>query len=88
LIPTGVSFAASGLVGNCIGMNQVQRGKEYERISIVYSMIVTSVILFFFWIFSYQIAGLFTDDLALIKDTRSNFWALFLYIFWSTIKGV
>lgn len=27
MIPTGVSFAASGLVGNCIGMNQVERGK-------------------------------------------------------------
>ena len=29
MIPTGVAFAASGLVGNCIGMNQVFRAKQY-----------------------------------------------------------
>lgn len=29
MIPTGVAFAASGLVGNCIGMNQVVRAKQY-----------------------------------------------------------
>ena len=27
MVPSGVSFAASGLVGNCIGMNQIKRGK-------------------------------------------------------------
>lgn len=88
MIPTGVSFAASGLVGNCIGMNQVERGKEYEQVSIFFSVFVTSIMLLVFQVFSYQLAALFTDDIDIIETTRSNFWALFLYIFWSTIKGV
>ena len=88
MIPTGVAFAASGLVGNCIGMNQVDRAKQYERVSILFSVIVTSIMLLIFWAFDYYLAALFTTDERLIQMTRTNFWALFLYIFWSTIKGV
>lgn len=88
MIPTGIAFAASGLVGNCIGMNQVTRGKEYASISIKYSMFVTFIMLFVFWVFDDFISRIFTEDPEIVESTKNSLWSLFLYIFASTIKGV
>jgi MATE family multidrug resistance protein len=88
MIPTGVAFAASGLVGNCIGMNQISRGKEYASISIKYSMFVTFTMLFIFWMGRDKLARIFTEDPEIVQNTKDSLWSLFLYIFASTIKGV
>ena len=52
MIPTGVAFAASGLVGNCIGMNQVERAKKYAEVTIIYSILLTMAILLVFMVYS------------------------------------
>lgn len=88
MIPTGLAFAASGLVGNCIGMNQVKRAKQYECANLLYGLITTSIILFILYIFSHPLVALFTTDINLIKMTEANLWALYIFIFWSTLKGV
>ena len=88
MIPTGVAFAASGLVGNCIGMNQVERAKQYAQVCIIFSCVVTAIMLSTFGLNASLIAGLFTDDQEIIEATTNCFWSLFLYIFASTIKGV
>ena len=88
MIPTGVAFAASGLVGNCIGMNQVDRAKSYAKVAIFYSCFITATMLFIFGMNAYSLAGLFTDDELIVEATVNCFWSLFLYIFFSTIKGV
>ena len=88
MIPTGVAFAASGLVGNCIGMKQVQRGKDYAKVSVLCSMIATSIILLIFQLCSESLAKIFTDDPKIVSNTKKCLWSLFLYIFFSTIKGV
>jgi MATE family multidrug resistance protein len=88
MIPTGIAFAASGFIGNCIGMNQVDRAKKYAEVSIIYSMFVTFFMLLVFAIFATPISFFFTTDPVIAEDTRACFWSLFLYIFFSTIKGV
>lgn len=62
MIPTGVAFAASGLVGNCIGMNQVARAKSYGQISILYSVFVTFIMLTIFRLFEDSLSRIFTED--------------------------
>lgn len=88
MIPSGVAFAASGLVGNCIGMNQVARAQKYASVSIKYSMAVTIVMLLGFHLFRDKLSHIFTTDEDLAQSTVSVFWSLFLYIFFSTVKGV
>jgi len=69
MIPAGVALAASGLVGNCIGMNQIERGKDYAKASIIFSIIVTSIILLIFIIFSHGLAALFADGVRVVEST-------------------
>ena len=88
MIPTGVAFAASGLVGNCIGMNQVTRAKKYSEVAIAYSVAVTIVMLILFTLYATPISFFFTNDANIAGRTRACFWSLFLYIFFSTVKGV
>lgn len=88
MIPTGVAFAASGLVGNCIGMNQVYRAKQYAQISILYSIFVTVTMLSLFTIYADFISRIFTNDTVVIESTKACLWSLFAYILFSTIKGV
>ena len=49
---------------------------------------VTGCMLLVFTIYRDELAGVFTDDKNIIKTTEASFWSLFLYIFFSTIKGV
>ena len=88
MIPTGVSFAASGLVGNCIGMNQIPRAKKYANISIFYSVLVTTLMLTIFWICRDALSRIFTEDDEIVESTKASLWSLFLYILASTVKGV
>ena len=93
MIPAGVALAASGLVGNCIGMNQTDRGKDYAKASIIFSIIVTSIILIIFIIFSHGLATLFVDATGedgtrVVQSTKACLWSLFLYIFFASVKGV
>jgi Na+-driven multidrug efflux pump len=88
MIPTGLSFTASSLVGNCIGMNQVQRAKQYEFITILYSIFFTSSMLLVFYLQEDSLSRLFSNDETIIKATKESLWSLYLYIFFSTIKGV
>jgi len=88
MIPTGLSFTASSLVGNCIGMNQVQRAKQYEFITILYSIFFTSSMLLVFYMQEDSLSRLFSNDETIIKATKESLWSLYLYIFFSTIKGV
>jgi len=51
-------------------------------------MLATSLILLCFQLCSDSLAKIFTDDPAIISSTKKCLWSLFLYIFFSTIKGV
>ena len=88
MIPTGVAFAASGLVGNCMGMGQIERAKDYARVAVYYSITVTVVMLTIFTLFAERLSKFFTDDAEIAMFTKQSFWSFFLYIFFSTIKGV
>ena len=67
MIPAGVALAASGLVGNCIGMNQIERGKDYAKASIIFSIIVTSIILNM--MLAHGLAALFADGVRVVEST-------------------
>ena len=88
MIPSGISFAASGLVGNCMGMEQVPRAKFYASVSVIFSMLVTFMLLMLFTLFQDNLARIFTNNEEIISNAKASFWSLFLYIFFSTVKGV
>jgi len=88
MIPKGIAFAASGLVGNCIGMNQVNRARNYAEVNIIFSMVVTFLLLWGFIVYAEPLSYIFTSDDDIALTTRQCFWSLFLYIFFSTVKGV
>lgn len=88
MIPQGVSFTASGLVGICIGKDQVGRAQSFELVCIVYSILVTCVMLSGFAVFADPLARLFTKSDNVAETTKASFWSLFLYILFSTVKGV
>ena len=69
-------------------MNQVQRAKQYAKSAILFSVVVTLATLLIMGIFSDFISRIFTDDKDIIAGTKESLWSLFLYIFFSTIKGV
>lgn len=50
VIPKGVSFVASQMVGNLIGMEQIERAKNYSNVAINFSMLLTVALIVLFLI--------------------------------------
>jgi Na+-driven multidrug efflux pump len=88
IIPMGISFVASQLVGNLIGMEQIQRAKNYSEVAITFSMMLTAILIFIFMCTSKHLSMVFTDDHLVAHDVDHCFWSLFLYVFIFSIKGV
>lgn len=78
-IPLGISFAASTLVGNCIGSNQVKSAKTISFLACALSMLVVLVITLFFQLFKDSLPYIYTNDEEVAKIFRSllNFFIYF-----------
>lgn len=88
MLPLGISYSASALVGNYLGEGNVRDAKIYASLTIVLNIILTSIIVILIGVYSDSLSGLFTnrDD---IKEILNNiFWVLMLYIWFDTIHGV
>ena len=52
MLPLGVSYSASALTGNFLGEGKIDLAKRFATLAVVFNIIVTTVIVLLFGIFS------------------------------------
>jgi Na+-driven multidrug efflux pump len=62
MIPMGVQFAASALVGNAIGADKPKQAKRFAVACIIFAVCIVTVVCIMFNIFDESIARIFTKD--------------------------
>lgn len=62
MVPLGIQFAASGLVGNKIGQNDPEGAKQYAAVSILVAILLVGFLDSCLWIGRVSLAGFFTQD--------------------------
>mmetsp|Transcript_4694 Transcript_4694/g.3950 ORF Transcript_4694/g.3950 Transcript_4694/m.3950 type:complete len:204 (+) Transcript_4694:653-1264(+) len=62
MIPLGISFIASSLVGNNLGANKPRVAKVYTNVSLLLVFVLSLVIGLLLLIYRVQVAYIFTDD--------------------------
>jgi MATE family multidrug resistance protein len=60
VIMLGISITTSIFVGRCIGMGNIEGGRIYEKVALVFSLIVALILLVLIYIFQSSIASAFT----------------------------
>ena len=72
MIPLGIQFTASGLVGCSIGENNPTQAKKYAVTAVFYAVLLSGVISLCLTFYSNEIARVFTKDpdtIAVIVET-------------------
>ena len=88
MMPLGTSYAASALTGVFLGEGKVPQAKKYARLTLVFNIFVTTIVVIILGVFRRGISNLFTHDdktVFIIMDVLS---IVLLYIFFDTIHGV
>ena len=52
MLPLGISYSASALTGNFLGEDKVDLAKRFATLAVVFNVIVTTIIVALFGIFS------------------------------------
>lgn len=66
MIPLGVSMALTVRVGQAIGAKQLLQARKRGKLGILVCGVLTTISALCFWIFGSWLAGLYTDDIAVI----------------------
>ena len=61
MLPLGISYSASALVGNYLGEGKIKDAKIYASLTIVLNIILTTIIVVIIGSFKKSLAGLFTN---------------------------
>ena len=88
MIPLGISYAASSITGVYLGFEMIPQAKKFSRLTILFNVFVTIIVLILFKSFQVQIAELFTKDKGVNVIIYDVINILCLYIFFDTIHGV
>lgn len=88
MLPLGISFASSCLVGNYIGARNIALAKRFANLTIIFNVVCTVVVIIFFYIFKGQLARLFTTEPEVVAIVDEVLWIICIYIFFDTIHGV
>jgi len=67
MIPLGISFAVTSLVGNSIGSGKIQRAKKYAIIGILTGMTIVGILTVFVILFKSSIPHVYTSDESVIE---------------------
>jgi len=88
MVPLGVQFSASALVGGCVGSKNVPLAKKHAITHIIYCELLMTIIMVLIKFNEDAVAGLFTDhpeDIAYIKEVLS---LMSIYLILDGIHGV
>jgi multidrug resistance protein, MATE family len=88
MLPLGISYAASALTGNYLGEGKIDLAKRFAQLTILFDVILTTVIVILMGTFSTGICELFTSEETVIAILKDTLWVLMLYIWFDTIHGV
>ena len=88
MIPLGVQFAASGMVGNEIGRCNIKQAKRYAASCIILAVCFDSVFVVLFNIFPSAVGAFFTKDEDVIDIVTSVLPILSLYLIVDAVSGV
>ena len=83
MIPLGIQFTASGLVGCSIGENNSVQAKRYAMMAVLYSLLLSSLVSICLVSFPDQIARAFTKDQPTIEVITQTLPIIAIYILFS-----
>lgn len=87
MIPLGVQFAASGMVGNMIGARNPKQAQKYALCAVLLAVIIVSIVSIVFNIIPEIIGGIFTKDLFVIDIVVSNMPVMTAFLVLDSIHG-
>ena len=88
MVPLGTGYAASAFTGYFLGQRKIDKAKKYSRVTILFDIVVTIIILVILNAFNSEISNLFTKDAKTVGIIQDVLYILTLYIFFDTIHGV
>ena len=88
MVPLGTGYAASAFTGYFLGQRKIDKAKKYSRVTILFDIVVTIIILVILNAFNSEISNLFTKDPKTVGIIQDVLYILTLYIFFDTIHGV
>lgn len=88
MLPLGISYAASCLVGNYIGERNVKLAKRFANLTVAFNILCTVVLIIILATLREGISRLFTNEAEVVAVISNVFWVLCIYIFFDTIHGV
>jgi len=88
MIPMGVSYAASSLVGNQVGKNCKEQAQRYAVCSVLFGVFGVTLIMVFFLLAPRKIATFFTRDEDTVEIVVETLTVLSLYLLIDAIHGV
>jgi len=88
MMPLGISFAASSLVGYYVGQGNIKRAKRFANVIMLLNIILTIVVLALIIVFNESISKLFTNEEEIVEIVGQALWIIIIYIFFDTIHGV
>jgi len=88
MLPLGMQFAASALVGNEIGKKNVEQAKRYALVCIFFTLAMTSIVCLLFIVFDLQVAQLFSKEPVVVGYVMDTLPILCVYLFFDAIHGV
>ena len=88
MMPLGVSFAASSLVGGAIGSKNVPLARGYARQAMYLTIGLSSLVVILIAIFSDNLSSLFSSDPDVIEEVRNVLYVIIAYVWLDAIHGV
>ena len=88
MLPLGISYTASALVGNFVGEKKIDLAKRFAILTIVLDIVLTSLVVLLLGLYQDGVASLFTKETNIIKIIHQTIWVLLIYIWFDTIHGV
>jgi len=87
MIPLGVQFAASGLVGNAIGAKNPMQAKKYAACCVILAVSLVSSIVIIFNISPEMVGSIFTKDQVVIDIVTETIPMLSIYLVFDAVHG-
>lgn len=88
MVPLGISFAASALVGISLGENNIDLSKRFAYMTILFNVFATVIILILLVSCQDGISTLFTNEPKVVKIIADCLHVIVFYVFFDTIHGV
>ena len=88
MVPLGTAYAASAFTGVFLGRHKIDQAKKYSRLTIIFNICLTIIILIVLGACHDGISKLFTKDTKTVFIINDVMGILILYIFFDTIHGV